>query len=274
MDAADQSWIDAHPYLAPLRDLGRSVDEALSGARMPALPPVQWDAYAPDHRAGVPLLESPGAALDVRGPGAVFLAHGAERMAKGRVPEKLGREAAELAAWLGTSPEQGVGAIDWLLAGGDAPVENAGLLRFLGWSALQRLLAPVRREYDAWRDRALWSHGTCPTCGADPIMGQLAGAEDQRVRRLACGQCATLWAFRRLACPFCGNEAAEKLEVLEIEEERLLRLDVCHACKGYVKTYTGEGEERLLLADWSTLHLDILAKDRGLERKGASLYEL
>jgi FdhE protein len=53
-----------------------------------------------------------------------------------------------------------------------------------------------------------------------------------------------------------------------------LRLDVCHACRGYVKTYVGDGGERVLLADWSSLHLDVLARDRGLERRGESLYDL
>jgi FdhE protein len=77
-----------------------------------------------------------------------------------------------------------------------------------------------------------------------------------------------------VGCPFCETEAPEKLEVLEIEEEPLLRLDVCHACRGYVKTYVGDGGERVLLADWSSLHLDVLARDRGLERRGESLYDL
>jgi hypothetical protein len=30
----------------------------------------------------------------------------------------------------------------------------------------------------------------------------------------------------------------------------------------------------VLLADWTSLHLDVLARDRGLKRLAASLYEL
>jgi len=41
-----------------------------------------------------------------------------------------------------------------------------------------------------------------------------------------------------------------------------------------VKTYTAEGDEELFLADWPTLHLDLLARGRGLRRLGTSLYEL
>ena len=52
------------------------------------------------------------------------------------------------------------------------------------------------------------------------------------------------------------------------------RIDLCRACKGYVKTYVGEGEEDLFLSDWSTLHLDLLAVRRGFRRLGASLYDI
>ena len=53
-----------------------------------------------------------------------------------------------------------------------------------------------------------------------------------------------------------------------------LRIDHCEACKGYLKTYDGQGNEELLLADWSSLHLDLLAHDRGLKRMAASMFDL
>lgn len=43
---------------------------------------------------------------------------------------------------------------------------------------------------------------------------------------------------------------------------------------GYVKTYVGEGSESVLLTDWTSLHIDVLAKDRGLKRLAYSLYEI
>jgi len=61
---------------------------------------------------------------------------------------------------------------------------------------------------------------------------------------------------------------------LAIEGEGGLRIDYCEACLGYLKTYNGQGSEALLLADWTSLHLDILARDRGLKRLAASLYDL
>jgi hypothetical protein len=48
----------------------------------------------------------------------------------------------------------------------------------------------------------------------------------------------------------------------------------CEKCQGYLKTYEREGNEVVLLADWTSLHLDLLARDRGLKRLAASLYEV
>jgi FdhE protein len=59
-----------------------------------------------------------------------------------------------------------------------------------------------------------------------------------------------------------------------VEGEAGLRIDYCEACSGYVKTYDGEGSESVLLADWTSLHLDIIARDRGLMRCAGSLYQL
>jgi hypothetical protein len=46
-----------------------------------------------------------------------------------------------------------------------------------------------------------------------------------------------------------------------IEGEPGLRIDHCEACRGYLKTYDGQGHESLFLSDWSSLHLDLIAHD-------------
>lgn len=61
---------------------------------------------------------------------------------------------------------------------------------------------------------------------------------------------------------------------MTIEGEAGLRIDHCDSCGGYLKTYDGQGNEALLLADWTSLHLDVLAQDRGLKRLAASLFAL
>jgi FdhE protein len=59
-----------------------------------------------------------------------------------------------------------------------------------------------------------------------------------------------------------------------VEGEHGLRIDHCGSCGAYLKTYAGQGAEAVLLADWTSLHLDIAARERGWHRMAASLYDL
>ena len=102
-------------------------------------------------------------------------------------------------------------------------------------------------------------------------MAQLVGADPGRLRLLACGCCGTRWQYRRTACPFCEADS-QRLASLAVEGEAGLRIDHCESCRGYLKTYDGQGNEALLLADWTSLHLDLVASDRRLKRRAASLY--
>jgi FdhE protein len=105
-------------------------------------------------------------------------------------------------------------------------------------------------------------------------MGQLVGVDPGRLRFLSCGCCNTRWRYRRTGCPFCENVDDHKLAILSVQGQSGLRIDYCQTCRGYLKTYNGQGEESTLLADWTSLHLDILARDRGLLSLAASLYVL
>ena len=137
---------------------------------------------------------------------------------------------------------------------------------------MRRFLDPVVRAFDNWRDEDKWRRRYCPTCGSLPAMAQLAGEEHGRQRWLSCGCCGTRWQFKRTCCPFCESDS-QRLESVVVDGESGLRIDHCASCGGYIKTYDGLGNESLLLSDWSSLHLDVLAADRGLKRLAASLYE-
>jgi FdhE protein len=281
MDEALKRWIEAHPYLKDLARFQEIVAGAVASVPAPRLAPARLEAYLPDHEAGVPLLHSAAAALDL-GPAGEQLTAVVARIADAPVPEKLRAQAAALTGLLGSSPAARESALAFL-RGGDPGVAagHAGLLRFLGWSALRVALAPVLRDYARWREAIAerrgedpWLRGECPTCGAAPAMAQLADAGEGHRRLLACGCCGTTWTFRRIGCPFCGNESADRLGVLEVEGEDRLRISTCESCGEYLKTYAGKGEEATFLADWTTLHLDVLARERGLKRGGMSLYDL
>ena len=105
-------------------------------------------------------------------------------------------------------------------------------------------------------------------------MAQLAGKDPGRLRLLSCGRCRTRWRYGRTDCPFCENRDGHRLAAIDVEGQSGLRIDYCEHCRGYLKTYNGEGSESVLLADWTSPHLDLIARDRGLKRMAASLYEI
>ncbi len=147
-------------------------------------------------------------------------------------------------------------------------------MRLLAWAAVRRALSAALRGAGAWCEPERWDRPVCPACGAPPSMAQLLPGEAARPRLLACGCCGTRWRWRRIGCPFCASETSDHLRVLVVDGQEALRIDACGTCGGYLKTYTGEGDEELFLADWPTLHLDLAALERGFRRMGASLYEL
>lgn len=276
MNVSRQSWLATHPWLGPLARFDAVVQEAVERVEAPRVEPPRWDVWVESLGAGVPLLRFGTGAVHVRSAGGYVLGHAVERAAETSPPGDVSNALAELRDWLRGEPERPACTIDWVVEG--APPGGArthrGLLRLLAWRSLSHVLAPVIDAPDGARARDRWGRGSCPTCGAFSALGHLHAAEGRTTRFLACACCGTRWRHARIGCPFCRAADPEHLRVLEVEGEDRLRIDTCDACKGYVKTYAGEGEEGLFLNDWSTLHLDLLAAKRGFRRLGASLYEL
>lgn len=151
---------------------------------------------------------------------------------------------------------------------------NEGVTRFLAWTAIARAVRPYLPEIMEWEEKQGWHKEYCPTCGALPNMAQLKRSSKGRRRHLVCGCCKTQWVYKRIICPYCGNEDQEQLEIIEIEGEDDIRVDVCNSCKGYIKVYTNQGEEEIALADWSTIHFDILIKEKGFLKMGTHLFDV
>jgi FdhE protein len=264
-------WVEAHAYLRPVADLSAQVDRAAAAidileARLPDL-----EDYRAEFLAGLPLLSSAGGAVDLE-PGGRMAAALLERLASGTSPGILAEEARALVAELGPESGRSRRIVDFLLGGEPLAPASPGLLRYAGWTAMARFLRPVVHAFDGWRDEERWLRRYCPTCGSLPAMGQLVGADPGRKRMLSCGCCGTRWQFKRTGCPFCETDA-QRLASVTIEDEPGLRIDHCESCGGYLKTYDGQGNENLLLSDWSSLHLDLIAHDRGLKKLAVSLYE-
>jgi FdhE protein len=259
MDQAWQQWLSTHPYLESVARFQQMVEAAARAMPSIQLARPDWTAYVEDRQAGIPLLRSQAAGLNISDVAATMLKNMVVAVAQSHL----------------TDPSAAAQAAGWLLGGeADQSAGQLGMLRFLGWTGLRQMLASIIKDGAAWRTMEQWGQGYCPTCGAPPPMSQLVPGESGRRRWLACGCCQSRWEYQRIGCPFCGTTDSDHIMVIEIEGDTQLRIDACESCHGYLKTYTGQGQEDLLLADWSTLHLDVLARDRGLQRLGTSLYDL
>lgn len=254
------AWVAAHPYLRPVADLQTLVDAAVAEVGVPIAPLPDLEDYAEDFLAGVPLLRSEKAAIDLA-PAETALLSLIRKLASSPLPGNLAQQCRDLEAELDPVPEE------------YSPT-HSGLYRYLRSAVLARHLVHIVVAFDAWRNEERWLRNYCPTCGEAPAMAQLVGKDPGRLRKLSCGCCRTRWRYRRTGCPFCDLQDKDRLAVYSVADEGGLRIDYCEACSGYLKTYDGEGSESVLLADWTSLHLDFIARDRGLKRKAASLYDL
>ena len=266
-------WLAMPAHLQPVADFQAQVLTALASIPTVCAVIPNWKNYVREYENGIPLLGSSGEAIDLRPaerPLALFL----EQLEALRLPEPLARERRELGKQMRCEAGASHRALEWLLGNDDFEPAHPGLLRYLGWTVLSKYLAPLVDAFGEWRDEDRWLRSYCPTCGSAPSMSQLVAVDSGRRRLLSCGCCRTRWQFSRMGCPFCGTENRHRLTALAIEGERNLRIDYCESCRAFLKTYIGQGQESFFLADWTSLDLDLVALDRGLQRRAPSLYEL
>jgi FdhE protein len=273
------TWLAAHPYLQELVRFERFIEAELRSDNAPVLPPLSWKEHADDFSRGVPLLGGKLPDAAIVNAAAVQLHRLVDRLSGADAPNNTRAACALLRHEFRQRPDAPARIVRSVVSGDEYELTgctqaNPGLIRFLCWKALRPLLR-------AWIDNApesagdvVWGRPLCPVCGALPTMGRLSQTNKGRERFLSCGCCGTTWTFSRTTCPFCENHDQDKLEILEAEREEQFRIDVCRECSGYLKTYLDEGDEGLFLADWSSLHLDVLAKNMGLLRRANSLYAL
>jgi FdhE protein len=106
----------------------------------------------------------------------------------------------------------------------------------------------------------------CPICGSKPYMAFLK--EEVGKRYLLCSYCGYEWRFDRLACPFCENREQASLKYFFEEGEEAYRIDICEKCKQYIKTIDLRKIQLIdpIFEDISTIHLDLLALNKGYNR--------
>jgi len=117
----------------------------------------------------------------------------------------------------------------------------------------------------------------CPFCGGMPQLAILrtpapgAGTPaDGGQRHLQCACCLTVWPFRRILCPHCGEEDERKLGYFHAADSAYphVRLEVCATCNHYLKAIdlTTLGLAVPLVDEIAASTLDIWAREQGLTK--------
>ena len=139
------------------------------------------------------------------------------------------------------------------------------LVEFLFEIPLRTMLEQFSQQYSV-DDLEGWHEGFCPICGSRTGMAEIAGEEGRR--SLSCSACSFKWPFKRIRCPYCGNEETEKQSYFTVDEGAS-RVDICKACNCYIKTRDsrkGDADIPLDVTDALTIHLDLVATREGYER--------
>lgn len=283
--SALDKWIEKNPFLDELANLYRPISQALAeiDKQQKAGEIVEdWDLLVQELKKGIPALKATSlsnATVDMVTAEIVRLA---TALAGADIPEQLQAETVKIQALsqdkLDSIKEALVGLLaqdEKYLARLEADDINPGVFLFLAWNVLAKVLMPLKLQVEKSLVSDIhWKKEYCPVCGQLPAMAQLVRTQKGRERDLICGCCASRWRYQRMACPSCLNEEQESLNLIEAEEIDHIRIDTCDKCKGYLKTYTEEGDEEVILADWTTIHLDVIARDAGFKRYGFQLYNL
>jgi len=128
--------------------------------------------------------------------------------------------------------------------------------------SIEATVEQLRNAFDV-RD---WTKGYCPMCGSLPFLSLMK--EETGKRYLLCSYCGYQWRINRLICPFCNNNNHESLHYFCGEGEESFRIDLCDQCHQYIKTIdlrtTVDSDP--CLEDIATLHLDLLASQKGYRR--------
>ncbi len=116
----------------------------------------------------------------------------------------------------------------------------------------------------------------CPICQSLPQFAILRPEGEGAARSLGCSFCLREWLFRRLVCPWCGEENKEKLPRFSSEDSQYVYISGCDTCKRYLKVVdmTTEGRAVPLVDEVAASVLDVWAARQGYSKVAPNLMGL
>lgn len=140
---------------------------------------------------------------------------------------------------------------------------NEWLPHFLAEHAIRPYLRAISEVYKKELSNTQ-SVGTCSCCGEPIRIARLEGKVGKKV--VHCPRCYASWNEKRTTCSHCGKDHDGKMKYFHIEEDQTMQIYICEDCNGYVKVIDAKQrfkKEEPALLDLNTIHLDIIAQDRG-----------
>jgi FdhE protein len=131
------------------------------------------------------------------------------------------------------------------------------------------LLQPVAENLQSQQPVvAHYTGNICPICGARPQLSVLRPEGEGASRFLTCSLCFREWSFRRIACPWCGEEDKEKLPTYSAEECNYIKVEACDNCLRYLKAVdlSQNGLAVPLVDETALAALDVWAVDHGYQK--------
>ena len=252
------------PELARTIDLYCALLEVQARARIePGVVPDAGEAVARLEQ-GLPLLSAEALVPDV--PVLAELCDEIVSIVAERQPE-LADALAAVRAWLNQGRERlGVLAVEYLREGRIGEGDEAELLASIFDTALHPFLRALARSLAPLVRDGAWYRGICPVCGGEPDFATLGSRSGRR--RLLCSRCDTEWTFRRIGCPFCGNDDPRQLGYYP-SGDGAYRLSVCGACRRYIKTIDlreAAGDRLPAVERVLTVGMDLAAEKAGYRR--------
>jgi FdhE protein len=113
-----------------------------------------------------------------------------------------------------------------------------------------------------------YSGSVCPACGGLPQLAVLRPEGEGASRYLLCSFCLREWLFRRVVCPFCGEEDKERLPRYSAEQCDNVHVEACDGCLHYLKAVNiaVDGHAVPLIDESATAMLDVWAVDHGYKK--------
>ena len=136
---------------------------------------------------------------------------------------------------------------------------------FFRRACLQPLLEDLQLKTNSPTNAA---SARCPVCGGLPQLSIMRPEGEGGARWLQCSFCLKEWLFRRVVCPWCGEEDKEKLPRYSAAECSHVHVSACDVCKRYLKSVdmTIAGRAVPMVDEVALAALDLWATEHGYQK--------